>query len=174
MRTYCWNCFLYDIDNTSPEICCVALGQSVNSNVAPVARVVGHPWNTVCTEKLRGEKRVTRRIRSWTVLELGSRVRSGHSIRSSSGYFLFCIARFSFATGWPPTARNTTKCLKSCFWINYELVRAREPNLWHLVKGTSSVINKIAFILKVKGKVVLLLQHSVIQMYGEVDLSVHS
>jgi hypothetical protein len=50
MRTYFWNCIIYNIDNTIPERALqqayqkpVALGQSVNSNVAPVARVVGHP-----------------------------------------------------------------------------------------------------------------------------------
>jgi hypothetical protein len=52
MRTYFWNCIIYNIDYTIPETALqqayqkpVALGQSVNSNVAPVAWVVGHPWS---------------------------------------------------------------------------------------------------------------------------------
>jgi hypothetical protein len=46
MRTYFWNCIIYNIDNAIPEIVLqqayqkpVALGQSVNSNVAPVTWV---------------------------------------------------------------------------------------------------------------------------------------
>jgi hypothetical protein len=50
MRTYFWNYIIYNIDTTIPEIALqqayqkpVALGQSVNSNLAPEAWVVGHP-----------------------------------------------------------------------------------------------------------------------------------
>jgi hypothetical protein len=49
VRTYFWNCIIYDTENTIPEIALEQAYQSlwllakVNPNVAPVDRVVGHP-----------------------------------------------------------------------------------------------------------------------------------